>query len=280
MCVIVHDTVGGLLTEKEFEDYQMRNSDGFGILPLNTTESVPIKVWGNEEEEKRAWKEYSKMPHVMHLRLRTHGKIDEKNTHPYPIGETGHYLFHNGIITETADLISKECSDTWHLSKLFLEPLLRDDFDWSDPFCVMLGKFITGSKLVIVKPDRSTVTINKSKGEILRQGLWVSNTYGLGADDRYWEWAQASTYKPSAKLKSPSAKLSSAVKSFEVWGSAIRPITKSELVSLSLREFSIMCKVKPPQFMAALKEFCGLENDFVENSTELWQKLHEEVFDK
>ncbi len=159
---------------------------------------------------------------AIHLRMRTHGDIDELNTHPYQgVGydvetcrSSAFWLMHNGVLSH-GNASDPSKSDTWHYIRHTLEPLLdtgeiRVLFD--PVFQRLIEKDIGNNRFVVAledDEDHRMVIYNKHQG-VMHKGAWFSNTYAWTAPDttRYgvaslkdwatgWEPVQDDSSKPS-----------------------------------------------------------------------------------
>lgn len=97
MCLIIANPNAKKLNKTRLSNAVSINPDGAGILWLDTGEvehhidSFQAFDWVQQAEDK-------KRPYVLHVRYATEGGVNIKNCHPFPIGETGAHLFHNGTV--------------------------------------------------------------------------------------------------------------------------------------------------------------------------------------
>lgn len=97
MCLIIANPHAKTLNKKRLQNAVDVNPDGAGILWLDTGEvvhsidSFTAYDWVDQAEE-------TKRPYVLHVRYATEGGVTKVNCHPFPIGETGSHLFHNGTV--------------------------------------------------------------------------------------------------------------------------------------------------------------------------------------
>jgi len=103
------------LTKAEFSDCWTGNSDGAGFGWPDGDAAYWAKGF---MEEKSAWKFYREnvdvIPHVVHFRAASCGKVDKESTHPFPVeliprvdkeGYAEKILFHNGVVPEWESLL-------------------------------------------------------------------------------------------------------------------------------------------------------------------------------
>lgn len=86
MCVILIGRIGKNLHEVA----KKQNPDGFSLF---TAEQGLIKA-PNATQVKKAVEEFG----IWHYRIRSSGKVDKENIHPFPVAQGKAYLYHNGIL--------------------------------------------------------------------------------------------------------------------------------------------------------------------------------------
>lgn len=183
MCMLIHHTTKSHLSQKMLADMLSHNPDGFGFAYGTGRKAHVIKVPSPTLQE--VFDLYSRYVKgreaVVHFRWRTHGDVDEQNTHPYEV-IPGLWMAHNGVLS-CVDQRDKRMSDTWHLIEDYLRPMFLKSPDlWLSPeFRTMLGKFIgSGNKLAFVDARGKVGVVNHTSG-ITFQNTWFSNTYAWDA---------------------------------------------------------------------------------------------------
>jgi len=180
MCLIIDKPENVNFTTAELADFWQKNQDGAGIMWNNgicvEVEKIVAPTVGewidfyNQFAKGRAC--------TIHLRWRTHGWIDEENTHPYYIGR-GNWLMHNGVLSH-GNAADRAKSDTWHFIKDFIKPALRQNKSilLNKQFKADIGREIgRNNKFVILGPRwKRAAVINRNSG-IMWRGAWFSNTY-------------------------------------------------------------------------------------------------------
>lgn len=127
---------------------------------------------------------------LIHLRMKTHGKIDLENCHPYEVlnaqegGELGAvWMMHNGVLSTGYMSGDNRKSDTWHYIKNRLAPLLRRNpkFLMYPEMQQLLERDIGSNNKFALMCSRGDVFIlNRSSGTQWK-GAWFSNTYAWSA---------------------------------------------------------------------------------------------------
>jgi predicted glutamine amidotransferase len=190
MCLIVRTQRDIPLTDDVLRDMHQRNADGYGFAYVKDGE---LQIEKNHQDNVglfiETYKRTAEYEPVFHLRMRTHGDIDEANTHPYP-AKYGIWVMHNGIIGFTSQEPDKTKSDTWHFIEQYLNPMLDSfssphDAIRSLPVRMALAGMV-GSNRLVLSDNYGHVLINtpiwhKCVNPNFK-GLLVSNTYAWKAD--------------------------------------------------------------------------------------------------
>ncbi len=161
-------------------DIFQSNSDGLGVMYKNKRGLRVVKILANTVTDITRF--IDQLPQddrdlTMHWRMRTHGKIDLENCHPYDVVPGKVALVHNGIL-DNGNAADPTKSDTWHFIRKFLmEPIEKHpDLIHSEGFIKLLGEYI-GSNRFVFMDDRGRMSIiNKDQG-VEHGSLWFSNTY-------------------------------------------------------------------------------------------------------
>src|SRR5262245_15054454 len=125
MCLIIDKPKHSDFGRDMLADFYQKNADGVGIM-WKSGESVDVEKITSPslEEWFRFYDRHARgRACLIHLRMRTHGDINEDNTHPYYVGR-GYFLMHNGIL-QTGNAKDRSRSDTWHFIEDHLKPCLR-----------------------------------------------------------------------------------------------------------------------------------------------------------
>lgn len=187
MCILIHKPAGVTVEQEWLEDFYRTNDDGFGFMYAEGGTLHIMKKTGTVQQFVAAWNRVVDKECIVHLRMKTHGKIDYENTHPYPIitrKEGGPiWMAHNGVL-RTGNSKDKDKSDTWHFINDFLRPLLkRDPHLLQEPaFCNLLEETIGDSNrfAFLDAAGRSTI-IHRAEGVEWRD-MWLSNTYAWSSE--------------------------------------------------------------------------------------------------
>lgn len=182
MCIIV-------ISEKKplklasFVDFHAHNQDGAGIM---TAHDGKVHTHVSLDGPSAMYTQYMQMyregvPMFLHYRMKTHGKIDLDNTHPYLVyrWENGKelWMMHNGVLT-TGNKTNPDMSDTWHFIQERLQELSRDYPKWfmNVELLEWLGKFIGNNRFVLLDSDGDYGIVNYQQWTEYDDHLY-SNTY-------------------------------------------------------------------------------------------------------
>ena len=171
MCVIIVKPKGKKLTVNEIEKAWDRNPDGGGIVYRDNNRYIVFKTLDKDRYLKYFKKHYREDLNIlMHMRIKTHGDISIKNTHPFKTRNAG-YFAHNGIITPEGS--NKDKLDTLE----FRDNIINNLFDrwWENKAIVkMMSEYVGYSKLAFLLPTDEFLFINEDKGDWI-DGVWYSN---------------------------------------------------------------------------------------------------------
>lgn len=188
MCLIVEKRAQDRLEYSDVKDWATANPDGWGMMYVEREQVTVVKGFGF----KKLWRticQNSGRPYYLHLRMATHGKVKDGNTHPYLVAN-GVWLMHNGIVD--IDCTSNAArSDTWHFIDQLIRPLLDDAADAgatirSTWFRTMLESYMGPSNRIVIMDGAGAVTFNDTAWHTFStSGMRVSNTYALGGHAQY-----------------------------------------------------------------------------------------------
>jgi hypothetical protein len=122
-----------------------------------------------------AYKPHEDKPMAVHFRIKTHGNLDQENTHPFQVGRNLAFI-HNGVI-QAVDRPDKTKSDTYWFNQKILVPVYKRDsrFIFKDHFKELIKEYIGWSKLVFLNNKGHYTIINEDKGN-WDEGVWYSNS--------------------------------------------------------------------------------------------------------
>lgn len=160
------------LSRIELENAARRNPDGFGLawteklsdgsMILQTFHSMSGAKWIAEYEKLRR---KVKGAMLLHARIKTSGKLDIPNCHPFTIGDGDTAFIHNGMLPIGGD---RECSDTNLFAQLVMSSIVQLP-NWWDDFGVwhLIDEYCGAhNKLVFLRSYGDFKIVNE------RAGIW------------------------------------------------------------------------------------------------------------
>lgn len=178
MCLIISQPKGASIPAEFVTNGIERNPDGWGVMSSHKGR-IHYAKGTNADDFPGALADLPGKEKHIHFRYATHGVKDATNCHPFPILDSKYCVMHNGIID--TPIRDKSKSDTWHFCEDVLAPMLaRKPGDFGKPaFESAVSTLVgAGNKLVILRRDGATVTVNKKQG-VIKSGLWLSNAYSV-----------------------------------------------------------------------------------------------------
>lgn len=198
MCLIIETQKEIHIPKFVMEDMFKRNDDGFGFMYIRNGHAVGEKFHSNKLEELYdRYLELREFSPFIHLRMKTHGEINEEMSHPYYCGK-GVWLMHNGVLGECQG-DDKTKSDTWYFANDYLRPMFENSKDASElirsrGFKELVTRFIGGNNRIVLADRLGTLRFNPTSWHTISNeetqcvGMRVSNTYA-------WE-----LHRPKAKV--------------------------------------------------------------------------------
>lgn len=171
MCIAIFKPKNTKLKRKHLENSAEVNPDGFGVAwsdgqKLRTFRTMKAGEWIDKVQS------LENFPAIIHARIRTHGKTDLENCHPFRVSG-GLAFIHNGCLPiSTAS--KPDRSDTWHFNAYVLRPLIRDTRGVTAPVVELLHEYARGSKLAFLDYRGRHLIIHEKSGQ-WEGGAWWSN---------------------------------------------------------------------------------------------------------
>lgn len=179
MCIAIYAPAGKILTRETLETCFKNNGHGCGFAYINESSTEVRKIFIKKTLDfETFYRQYSRAvrintdsPFLIHFRIKTHGKVDKANCHPFSVDDETAFI-HNGVITGVG--IDPDKSDT----RLFNEKVLQklpDDWMFNEGIRKLVEDFISTSKIVAMNIDGDVTIFNEEKG-VWDGGIWFSNT--------------------------------------------------------------------------------------------------------
>lgn len=189
MCIIIHSP-SGVIDDAHLRKSLAINSDGWGFSiaqgeTLHTCRGLSLETFWAAWEESR--KTMAGLPVLFHARIRTQGKIQIDNCHPFPAGE-GWVMAHNGCIWGLGD---KKRSDTSELASI-IRAVGPNSFMTVEGRTLLKNVIGANDKLVFLHASGMYVRVNASFGHEC-DGNWYSNYSYKDYSRPVVEWKSTST---------------------------------------------------------------------------------------
>jgi glutamine amidotransferase len=174
MCIAIYKPINKHISKKALLRCYEANPDGAGFMYAEDKELYTHKGFFTFDEFYKAYKPHEKKQTLIHFRIKTHGKVDKENCHPFLINK-GLGFIHNGIITGYGDDIK---SDTIKFNEAILKPLVAKWGNlalFTNPVQELIETTIGYSKLVFLDRHGNHHIMNEDNGA-WDKGIWYSNT--------------------------------------------------------------------------------------------------------
>lgn len=186
MCLIIHAGRKETIPDYVVTSAIQKNKDGWGVMWF---EEGQMKVRRSLKMNSlpKFLKKIEKYERVIHLRMATHGTINQQNCHPFQVRE-GLYFAHNGVMSEYGTL-KDDKSDTVVFNETIIKPMAE----------LYTGEDILGEPWFRHTMEKFAGTSQRfafmdSLGRVLRvgpwnqhKGIWLSNSYA-------WSYPYESNY--------------------------------------------------------------------------------------
>lgn len=176
MCIAILKTKKGIITDDELRNSFNSNPDGAGIAYTVGKKLIIKKGIFNVEEfiltVRNAEKECDNNM-LIHCRIGTSGKNDEKNTHPFYINNDV-CLIHNGILDIEVPTNS-EINDTQIFIKKFMKEIKAKDLMHNKSIQNLIAETISSRNKFVLLDNRGYYKIINEKAGHWKNNVWFSN---------------------------------------------------------------------------------------------------------
>jgi len=183
MCLIIAKPKGRTVPDSWMFNSWEHNSDSLGVSYFDDTGRQKIHKWVRPNKDKvrkaiRVIAGNKDRDVLIHFRFSTHGKTDEANCHPFPLGKDA-VIAHNGVIPGYSCAKGLR-SDTAMYVQDVLMPFVNE-FGVESVLPALhdiTHKDIGGSKLCALDKSGAWYFANENLGT-WKDGCWLSNTYSI-----------------------------------------------------------------------------------------------------
>lgn len=173
MCIAIYKPEGKIIDKATLIECYNSNPDGAGFMYSQNKKLHIEKGFFSFDSFYNAFKAHESKQAVIHFRIKTHGKIDTANCHPFSVNNSIGFV-HNGVISGYGDA---DFSDTVRFNEAILRPLVNKWGNlalFQDPVIELIESRIGYSKLVFLDRHGNHKIMNESKGQ-WDDGVWYSN---------------------------------------------------------------------------------------------------------
>jgi hypothetical protein len=173
MCIAIYKPEDKVLSLATLKECYTSNPDGAGFMYAENKKLHIEKGFFSFQSFYDAFKKHENKQAVIHFRIKTHGKIDTTNCHPFAVNNAIGFV-HNGIISGFGDA---NHSDTIGFNQSILQPLVSKWGNlalFQDPIIDLIEGRIGYSKLVFLDRHGNHKIMNEHKGT-WDDGVWYSN---------------------------------------------------------------------------------------------------------
>lgn len=174
MCIAIYKPEGKVIDRTTLVECYDSNPDGAGFMYAQNKKLHIEKGFFSFDSFYKAYKQHEHKQTVIHFRIKTHGKIDTTNCHPFAVNSAIGFV-HNGVISGFGDA---NHSDTIGFNHAILQPLVSKWGNlalFQDPIIDLIEGRIGYSKLVFLDRHGNHKIMNEGKG-VWDNGIWYSNT--------------------------------------------------------------------------------------------------------
>lgn len=173
MCIAIYKPEDKIIPKKTLIECYDSNPDGAGFMYAENKKLHIEKGFFSFKSFYNAYRIHAHKKAVLHFRIKTHGKIDTTNCHPFSVNNSIGFV-HNGIISGFGD---SNHSDTIGFNHGVLQPLVNKWGNlalFQDPLKDLIESRIGYSKLIFLDRHGNHNIFNEAKG-IWDDGVWYSN---------------------------------------------------------------------------------------------------------
>jgi hypothetical protein len=174
MCIAIYKPEGKIIPYNTLKECYDANPDGAGFMYAENKVLHIEKGFFSLKEFYQSYVKHQDKQAVLHFRIKTHGKIDKTNCHPFAINNSLGFV-HNGVISGFGDT---DHSDTIGFNNKVLQPLVHKWGNlalFQDPMKDLIESRIGYSKLIFLDRHGNHNILNEQKG-VWDDGVWYSNT--------------------------------------------------------------------------------------------------------
>jgi hypothetical protein len=209
MCIIFYNENGKPYDRDMLSVAYDNNPHGMGVMWVEEGKVQTLKGLFSKHRMFDILKHFEGVPHAMHLRWRTRGKIEKNFCHPFRASHAEAdqqvYMMHNGTFLDIET--KQDESDTIVFAER-MQKITRDHGTsvlFTESFLRRVEKDIKSwNKVIFLRGDGKVSIMNPSEWDVVN-GLWMSNTYSLKEGYRKSSLVASVASKITTRISSPPA---------------------------------------------------------------------------
>ena len=173
MCIAIYKPEDQVISKAALKRCFEANTDGAGFMFAEDNKLHIHKGYFKFKTFYKAYKDHETKQALVHFRIKTHGKTDKTNCHPFLVND-GLGFIHNGIISGYGD---DKLSDTIQFNNAILKKIVKKHGSmglFDDPMQELIENVIGYSKLVFLDKKGNFNIMNEDKGH-WHNKVWYSN---------------------------------------------------------------------------------------------------------
>ena len=215
MCIAIYKPRQVEISRETLAQCFSANPDGAGFMFAEKGRLNIQKGFFKFQDFWDAYEQHQEKHAAIHFRIKTHGKIDEVNCHPFRVNHTLGFI-HNGTISNHG---TTDHSDTYMFNEEIIKPMMKrfgKNVIYDESIKQLIESYIGWSKLVFLNNYGDFQIFNEDRGHWFN-GAWYSNssykvpepkvekvvpatvTYKKSYPDTYSYWKDASISKYQGK---------------------------------------------------------------------------------
>jgi hypothetical protein len=207
MCIIIYNETGAPHNRQHLSNAYDNNPHGVGLMWVEDGRVRTLRGLFSKRQMFDILENFDGVPHALHLRWKTRGKIVKEMCHPFRASAENTaqrvWLMHNGTFMKVKS--DEKHSDTFYFAKSMQHATAKHGTDvlFTESFLRKLEKEVESwNKVIFLRDDGKVAIANPSKWHV-ENGMWYSNTYSLQSGYRkrktaigtYGSWKPRQTAK-------------------------------------------------------------------------------------
>lgn len=212
MCIILYNETGKPYDHEKLSIAYDNNPHGMGIMWVEDGQIQTIRGLFSKAKMFSILEHFEGVPHAIHLRWRTRGKIVKEACHPFRASHKGSekdvFMMHNG--TFYGMTIPAGESDTQQFARKMRKITAEYGTDvlFNETFIRSVEKDIMSyNKVIFLQSDGQVSILNPSEWTVI-DGIWMSNTYSFKKNYRKGTVTESISTRIATKLTTTGAKAS------------------------------------------------------------------------